>query len=178
MLGKVQPQVKHNADKNLRKQFEDLQDALVRVTAEREAYRADTLRNTIQRDTYCQADLSTVRIVLAYDELKQTNKLHSGDVASVGEEADPARVETEAVDTRVEKEADGACGEEETYIAGVESASAEVARVESAYKLVDKAAGESADEMTDEMTDEAAGKAADELADKAAGESAGKLVGE
>ncbi|KAI9923255.1 hypothetical protein PsorP6_001280 [Peronosclerospora sorghi] len=109
MLGKVQPQVKHNADEDLRKQLEDLQAAIVRVTAEREAYRAE-------RDTYCQADLSTVRSVLAYDELKQTNKLHAGDVASVGEEADPARVETEAeaarveaeaVATRVEKEADG-----------------------------------------------------------------------
>ncbi|KAI9919254.1 hypothetical protein PsorP6_012053 [Peronosclerospora sorghi] len=120
MLSKVQPQVKHNADEDLMKQLEDLNDALVRVTAERDAY---------------------LRSVLAYDELKQTNKLHAGDVASVGEEADPARVETEAeaarveveaVATRVKKEADSACGEAGAYIAGVESESADVASVESA----------------------------------------------
>ncbi|KAI9913742.1 hypothetical protein PsorP6_005112 [Peronosclerospora sorghi] len=94
MLGNVHPQVKHNADEDLR------------------------------RLTGC-----VFRSVLAYDELKQTNKFHAGDVASAGEEANPARVETEAeaarveaeaVATRVEKEADGAGGEEEAYIACAE----------------------------------------------------------
>ncbi|KAI9912885.1 hypothetical protein PsorP6_005554 [Peronosclerospora sorghi] len=170
MLGKVQPQVKHNADENLRKHLEDLQAALLRVTAERDAYRAETLRITVERDTYCQADLSTVRSVLDYDELKQTSKLHAGVVASVGEEAGPARIETGVVATRVEKEADAVCGEAEAYIAGVESASADVASVESADELAYKAEGESAEEMADEMADEAAGKAVDELADEASGE--------
>ncbi|KAI9908565.1 hypothetical protein PsorP6_003593 [Peronosclerospora sorghi] len=130
MLGKVQHQVKHNADEDLRKKLEDLQAALVSVTAERDAYRDEAMNyRSPQKDFHHQiADPRTElnrlcgSLVLAYDELKKTNKLHAGDVASVGEEADPARVETEeeaarveaeAVATRVEKEADGAWGDAE-----------------------------------------------------------------